>query len=158
MAQKLLNAQDGSVQFYNPLVPSGTEIQSWVAIQNYQAGRTQPALHFLKKGHSYDLTANLEAVPTGSVFLKVSFLDRYDNEIKQLIEKGTHMNLCLPSRGLYLSYFSLECWGQRAGFLQLKTGRNRRRTCLKQLNPILPVKEILKEINGLPMNGWFEQP
>ena len=79
---KIVKRQDGSVQFYNPLVPSGTEIQSWVAIQNYQAARTQPALPLLKKGHSYDLTANLEAVPTGSVFLKVSFLDRYGNEIK----------------------------------------------------------------------------
>ena len=32
---KIVKRQDGSVQFYNPLVPSGTEIQSWVAIQNY---------------------------------------------------------------------------------------------------------------------------
>ena len=30
---KIVKRQDGSVQFYNPLVPSGTEIQSWVAIQ-----------------------------------------------------------------------------------------------------------------------------
>ena len=78
---KIVKRQDGSVQFYNPLVPSGTEIQS---------------LPLLKKGHSYDLTANLEAVPTGSVFLKVSFLDRYDNEIKQLIEKSTHMTFIYP--------------------------------------------------------------
>ena len=27
---KIVKRQDGSVQFYNPLVPSGTEIQSWV--------------------------------------------------------------------------------------------------------------------------------
>ena len=87
----VVKRQDGSVQFYNPLVPSGTDIKSWVAIQNYQSDRTQPDLPLLKKGHSYDLTANLEAIPTGSVFLKVSFLDRYDNEIKQLIEKSTQM-------------------------------------------------------------------
>lgn len=49
-----------------------------------------------EKGHSYDLTANLEAAPTGSVFLKISFLDRYDNEIKQLIEKSTHMTFVYP--------------------------------------------------------------
>ena len=68
MAQKLLNAKMVLCNFTILLVPSGTEIQSWVAIQNYQAGRTQPALPLLKKGYSYDLTANLEAVPTGSVF------------------------------------------------------------------------------------------
>ena len=69
---KIVKRQDGSVQFYNPLVPSGTEIQSWVAIQTTKLVVPNLPSHF-EKGHSYDLTANLEAVPTGSVFLKVSF-------------------------------------------------------------------------------------
>ena len=48
----------------------------------------------------------------------------------------------------YTYRISLECWGQRADFYSLKleeTGED----MFKQLNPILPVKEILKEINGL---------
>ena len=120
MAQKLLNAQDGSVQFYNPLVPSGTEIQSWVAIQNYQAGRTQPALPLLKKGHSYDLTANLEAAPTGSVFLKISFLDRYDNEIKQLIEKSTQMTFVYPHEAYTYRISLLSAGVKELDFYNLK--------------------------------------
>ena len=108
------------MQFYNPLVPSGTEIQSWVAIQNYQAGRTQPALPLLKKGHSYDLTANLEAVPTGSVFLKVSFLDRYDNEIKQLIEKSTHMTFVYPHEAYTYRISLLSAGVKELDFYNLK--------------------------------------
>ena len=84
---KIVKRQDGSVQFYNPLVPSGTEIQSWMAIQNYQAARTQPALPLFEKGHSYDLTANLEAVPTGSVFLKVSFWTVMTMKSNSLLKK-----------------------------------------------------------------------
>ena len=58
---KIVKRQDGSVQFYNPLVPSGTEIQSWMAIQNYQAARTQPALPLLKKAKIEDAENQLVA-------------------------------------------------------------------------------------------------
>ena len=116
----VVKRQDGPVQFYNPLVPSGTDIKSWVAIQNYQADRTQPDLPLLKKGHSYDLTANLEAVPTGSVFLKVSFLDRYDNEIKQLIEKSTQMTFVYPHEAYTYSISLLSAGVKELDFYSLK--------------------------------------
>lgn len=116
----VVKRQDGSVQFYNPLVSSGTDIKSWVAIQNYQSDRTQPDLPLLKKGHSYDLTANLEAVPTGSVFLKVSFLDRYDNEIKQLIEKSTQMTFVYPHEAYTYSISLLSAGVKELDFYSLK--------------------------------------
>lgn len=116
----VVKLQDGSVQFYNPLVPSGTDIKSWVAIQNYQSDRTQPDLPLLKKGHSYDLTANLEAIPTGSVFLKVSFLDRYDNEIKQLIEKSTQMTFVYPHEAYTYSISLLSAGVKELDFYSLK--------------------------------------
>ena len=116
----VVKRKDGSVQFYNPLVPSGTDIKSWVAIKNYQSDRTQPDLPLLKKGHSYDLTANLEAVPTGSVFLKVSFLDRYDNEIKQLIEKSTQMTFVYPHEAYTYSISLLSAGVKELDFYSLK--------------------------------------
>ena len=116
----VVKRQDGSVQFYNPLVRSGTDSKSWVAIQNYQSDRTQPDLPLLKKGHSYDLTANLEAVPTGSVFLKVSFLDRYDNEIKQLIEKSTQMTFVYPHEAYTYSISLLSAGVKELDFYSLK--------------------------------------
>ena len=91
-----------------------------MAIQNYQAGRTQPALPLLKKGHSYDLTANLEAAPTGSVFLKISFLDRYDNEIKQLIEKSTHMTFVYPHEAYTYRISLLSAGVKELDFYNLK--------------------------------------
>ena len=116
----VVKRQDGYVQYYNPLVPSGSDLKSWVAIQNYQSDRTQPDLPLLKKGHSYDLTANLEAVPTGSVFLKVSFLDRYDNEIKQLIEKSTQMTFVYPHEAYTYSISLLSAGVKELDFYSLK--------------------------------------
>ena len=68
---------DGSVNFSNPLIASGTEIHSWLAIQNYQASRKQPSLPLLKKGYIYRLESQFTTVPEGTVYLKLSFLNRY---------------------------------------------------------------------------------
>ena len=79
---------DGSVNFSNPLIASGTEIHSWLAIQNYQASRKQPSLPLLKKGYIYRLESQFTTVPNGTVYLKLSFLNRYGEEVKQMIEKN----------------------------------------------------------------------
>ncbi|MFQ6974799.1 MAG: accessory Sec system protein Asp3 [Streptococcus salivarius] len=53
------------------------------------------------------MTANLEAVPDRlQSILKVSFLDRYGNEIKQMIEKDTHMTFVYPHEA-YTYHISL---------------------------------------------------
>ena len=60
---------DGSVNFSNPLIASGTEIHSWLAIQNYQASRKQPSL---------------------------PLLNRYGEEVKQMIEKKQSFTFVYP--------------------------------------------------------------
>lgn len=87
---------DGSVEVANALVPSGMELQSWRSIQNYQASRTQPALPLLKKGEAYQLRAELTTHPAEAVFLKLTFLDRYDQEIQQLVEKSDRLTFVYP--------------------------------------------------------------
>lgn len=59
---------DGSVNFSNPLIASGTEIHSWLAIQNYQASRKQPSLPLLKRDIFIVSNHNLQQ------FLKVRFI------------------------------------------------------------------------------------
>lgn len=92
---------DGSVHFYNPLVPSGIVLHSWSALQNYQASRSQPALPLLKKGTRYEVKAHLTSQPASGVFLKISFLDRYDNDISQLIEKSDHLIFTYPQEAYH---------------------------------------------------------
>lgn len=87
---------DGSVNFSNPLIASGTEIHSWLAIQNYQASRKQPSLPLLKKGYIYRLESQFTTVPEGTVYLKLSFLNRYGEEVKQMIEKKQSFTFVYP--------------------------------------------------------------
>lgn len=88
--------EDGSVHFYNPLIPSGTDIHTWQAIQNYQASRSQPALPLLKKGHHYQLSVAMQTTPAKSVFLKVVFTNRYGEELSQVIEKSHQARFTYP--------------------------------------------------------------
>ena len=74
---------DGSVNFSNPLIASGTEIHSWLAIQNYQASRKQPSLPLLKKGYIYRLESQFTTV-------------RYGEEVKQMIEKKQSFTFVYP--------------------------------------------------------------
>lgn len=88
--------EDGSVHFYNPLIPSGTDIQIWNLILNFQANRRQPSLPLLKRGKSYRLKAKLETVPENSVFLKIVFMNRYGEELSQVIEKSSQAEFTYP--------------------------------------------------------------
>ena len=92
----------------------GTEIHSWTAIQNYQGSRTQPVLPLLKKGQTYRLDAFYTTVPQDSVYLKVSFWDRYDKEVKQIIEKSHSVTFVYPKEAYYYSIALLS-----AGVLEL---------------------------------------
>ena len=79
---------DGSVNFSNPLIASGTEI--------HQASRKQPSLPLLKKGYIYRLESQFTTVPEGTVYLKLSFLNRYGEEVKQMIEKKQSFTFVYP--------------------------------------------------------------
>ena len=68
----------------------------------------------LKKGHTYRLDAFFTTVPQDSVYLKVSFLDRYDKEVKQIIEKSCSVTFVYPKDAYYYSVALLS-----AGMLEL---------------------------------------
>ena len=118
---------DGHVHFYNPLITSGTDIQRWLSLQNYQATRSQPSLPLLKKGETYRLYAKMETQPADSVFLKVIFLNRYNQKIDQIIAKSSELTFTYPEEA-----YSYEVSLLSAGLVEMdfwyltieKTGGN----------------------------------
>lgn len=68
----------------------------------------------LKKGQTYRLDAFYTTVPQDSVYLKVSFWDRYDKEVKQIIEKSHSVTFVYPKEAYYYSITLLS-----AGVLEL---------------------------------------
>ena len=82
---------------------SGTEIHSWTAIQNYQRSRTQPVLPLLKKGQTYRTRCFLYDGSTRLGLSQSKFWDRYDKEVKQIIEKSHSLTFVYPKEAYYYS-------------------------------------------------------
>ena len=61
---------DKSVRLFNPLLPSGEILKTWLSSVNYQAARTQPQLPLLKRNQEYQLSLVL------IVSLKMGFIPR----------------------------------------------------------------------------------
>ena len=77
--------------------------------------KSDPAsLAFIEKGQTYRLDAFYTTVPQDSVYLKVSFWDRYDKEVKQIIEKSHSVTFVYPKEAYYYSIALLS-----AGVLEL---------------------------------------
>lgn len=84
------------ISFENKLMPSGQIIHEWSSAWNYQGYRVQPALPLLKRGHRYRLSREMNSYPEASVFLKIIFYDRYDQEVGDLIEREESLDFLYP--------------------------------------------------------------
>lgn len=84
------------VYFENKLMASGQTIHEWSSNWNYQRDRLVPALPLLKKGARYQLTRDMVVYPEASVFLKIVFFDRYDQEIGNQIGRSESVVFTYP--------------------------------------------------------------
>lgn len=80
----------------NSLVPSGEILKTWFSSMNYQASRTQPSLPLLKRKCNYQLCMNFDCNPRNSIYIKISFLDRYGDVIEEKIEKKKVFDFTYP--------------------------------------------------------------
>ncbi len=129
---KIVKRQDSFCAILQSLVPSGTEISlGWPS----KLSTVQPALPLLKRARVPTvicwLVSQLRLGLFGQLF---GPLWQWNQQLVRVPATFTFY----PPWGLY--HISSWCWGQELEFLQLKTGRNRRKNMFKQLNPILPVE------------------
>ena len=75
---------------------SGQKIHEWSSSWNYQGDRQVPSLPLLKRGRSYSLTRDMNSYPSGSVFLKLIFFDRYNREVGNIVERSDKMAFTYP--------------------------------------------------------------
>ena len=76
---------DGHVTLKNPLLASGETLKTWFSGVNYQATRSQPSLPLLKKNHTYRLSMKMQVQPANGLYLKLTFLNRYEEIIEEKI-------------------------------------------------------------------------
>ncbi len=78
---------DGSVSFFNPLMPPGTVIHRWYSKTNFQFKRIEPSLPLIDGEGAYLLTLNIEEKDSSksSTIVRICIFDRYDNPEETIV-------------------------------------------------------------------------
>lgn len=84
------------ISFENPLMASGQILHEWSSSCQYQEERLTPTLPLLKKGKQYRIIRKMESFPEFSVFFKISFLNRYGEEIGNKVEREDILTFTYP--------------------------------------------------------------
>lgn len=104
------------VYFENKMVNSGTMIHEWVSSFNFQGNRLTPTLPLLKKGYRYRLTSRMTVQPQNGLYFKLIFLDRYDKQVAQVIEKKFDFTFTYPEDAYHYKVQLLSAGFQSVDF------------------------------------------
>lgn len=85
-----------SVSFSNLRMPPGQYVKTWFSKTNYQSNRISPSLPLLHRGKTYYLELCAEMSPKNSLYLKISFQDRFGQAIDFVILKDDKGEFLYP--------------------------------------------------------------
>ena len=88
--------EDGHISLSNPLLAPGEVLKSWLSSLNYQGSRSQPSLPLLKRNHCYQFTMNMTCYPENSIYIKLVFLDRYEEVLEEKVERTLSFSFVYP--------------------------------------------------------------
>ena len=104
------------VYLENTMVNSGTMIHEWTSSFNFQGNRLTPTLPLLKKGHSYRLTSQMTVQPQNGLYFRLIFMDRYDRQVGQVIEKNFDFTFTFPEDAYHYKVQLLSAGFQSVDF------------------------------------------
>ena len=104
------------VYLENTMVNSGTMIHEWTSSFNFQGNRLTPTLPLLKKGHSYRLTSQMTVQPQNGLYFRLIFMDRYDKQVDQVIEKDFDFTFTYPEEAYHYKVQLLSAGLQAVDF------------------------------------------
>lgn len=114
---------DGSIHLKNNLLDPGLKIKEWVSKTNYQVDRVSPELPLLKRGVTYQITADFSAKPSDdNIYIQIVFYDRYDEVLSEFTIKNKNGIFTYPTEAytykiklinvgsteIYFRYFTIE--------------------------------------------------
>lgn len=88
--------QDGKVFFSNPLMPPSFAMNEWVSQTNFQDNRVEPDLPLLKRGHTYQIDLEADIVPQKTVYIRIDYYNRLNDQIGFEILKNDKRDFCYP--------------------------------------------------------------
>ena len=104
------------VYLENTMVNSGTMIHEWTSSFNFQGNRLTSTLPLLKKGHSYRLTSQMTVQPQNGLYFRLIFMDRYDRQVGQVIEKNFDFTFTYPEDAYHYKVQLLSAGFQSVDF------------------------------------------
>lgn len=104
------------VYFENSMVNSGTMIHEWTSSFNFQGNRLTPTLPLLKKGHRYRLVSQMTVQPQNGLYFRLIFMDRYDKQVDQVIEKDFDFTFTYPEEAYHYKVQLLSAGLQSVDF------------------------------------------
>jgi len=104
------------VYLENTMVNSGTMIHEWTSSFNFQGNRLTPTLPLLKKEHSYRLTSQMTVQPQNGLYFRLIFMDRYDRQVGQVIEKNFDFTFTYPEDAYHYKVQLLSAGFQSVDF------------------------------------------
>ena len=104
------------VYLENTMVNSGTMIHEWTSSFNFQGNRLTPTLPLLKKEHSYRLTSQMTVQPQNGLYFRLIFMDRYDRQVGQVIEKNFDYTFTYPEDAYHYKVQLLSAGFQSVDF------------------------------------------
>ena len=75
------------VRFKNLLMPPGTVIKQWYSKTNFQFQQIEPSLPMIDGEARYRLIVNMDVPEYEECFIKLVYVDKYDNEFDSIIIK-----------------------------------------------------------------------
>ena len=88
--------KDGHTSLSNQLLAPGEVLKSWFSSSNSQGSRSQPSLPLLKGNHRYQFTMNMTCYPENSIYIKLVFLDRYEEVLEEKVEETLSFSFVYP--------------------------------------------------------------
>lgn len=73
--------EGSQVLFDNPLMPPSVPVASWTSRANFQARHANPSLPLLRRGQTYRLFLDAKMFPEKTLYLKLTYLDRFGEQI-----------------------------------------------------------------------------
>lgn len=84
------------VTFHNPLMSPSYAITSWSSKTNFQQHRIQPTLPLLKRKTRYCVQLEADVYPLNTLYVKVTFFNRFDTEISFVMLKDERWSFSYP--------------------------------------------------------------
>lgn len=93
------------VYFENPLMPSGTVINSWKSHYNFQDERMTPNLPLLRRNMVYSLEWDIESNPMNSLNIRITFFNQANEVISVEVLRKSKEEFIIPQ---YTYKYSIE--------------------------------------------------